>query len=42
MVGREKDWGEEWGRMKKKDKSHVHKNVTVSLIACMIIQTLMI
>lgn len=42
MVGREKDWREQWGRMNKKDRSLVHKNVTMSLIACMIIQTLKI
>lgn len=42
MVGREKGWREQWGRMNKKDRSLVHKNVTMSLIACMIMQTLII
>lgn len=42
MVVREKGWREQWGRMNKKDRSLVHKNVTMSLIACIIIQTLII
>lgn len=42
MVVREKGWREQWGRMNKKDRSLVHKNVTMSLTACMIIQTLII
>lgn len=42
MVVREEGWREQWGRMNKKDRTLVHKNVTMSLTTCMIIQTLII